>query len=431
VSDGAAVKGIPTKLYNTQYTDPAHVHAPKVVNGETYTYDANGNLLTGGGRTLTWDPENRLQQAAHGGQTTVFTYDGDGMLVKREVVGGETTVYVGQHYERNVTTGQDTKYYYFGDQRVAMQQGGAVSFIHTDHLGSTSVMSDQAGNAVGETIRYFPYGTTRVGNPGTLPTDYLYTGQRRQEPLGGLYHMGARFYDPALGRWLSADSIIPDETNPQMLNRYAYALNNPIVYRDPSGHIVVASVGAFLAYKGVKAAGGALVTGGTYLWNARRTGTFNWKDFLLTTGTGAAATTLVGKAALMKGATAKIVKGFGTSMFISSEKHLVGNLLGGETFDSKDYIMDIGFGGAEGSISDWLGGRKVQKALALGGLAVAEFRVRARVDDEPIEQGDAAKAGLKQGGASYLKDLLNEWPAYSQFIERFREWLTSLRPDRE
>ena len=226
-----------------------HVHAPKVVNGETYSYDANGNLLSGGGRTLTWDAENRLQQAVYSGQTAVFTYDGDGLLVKREV-GGQTTVHVDQHYERNVTTGQETKNYYLGDQRVAMDQDDDIYFLHTDHLGSTRIMSDQAGNAVGEAIRYYPYGTMRAGNPGTLPTDYLYTGQRRQEPLGGLYHMGARFYDPALGRWLSADSIIPDEADPQALNRYAYALNNPILYRDPSGHaIVISTVGIIMATK--------------------------------------------------------------------------------------------------------------------------------------------------------------------------------------
>ena len=83
-------------------------------------------------------------------------------------------------------------------------------------LGSTSVMpvpsasegSDQAGNAVGEAIGYFPYGETRAGNPGTLPTDYLFTGQRRQEPLGGLYHMGARFYEDlrfGFGRYQGED----------------------------------------------------------------------------------------------------------------------------------------------------------------------------------------------------------------------------------
>jgi RHS repeat-associated protein len=274
-----------------------------------------------------------------------------------------------------------------------MQQDDVLYFVHSDHpsaalragLGSTSVMSDQAGNAIGEAIRYFPYGTTRTGNPGTLPTDYLFTGQRQEAPLGGPYHMGARFYDPATGRWLSADTIIPDETDPQALNRFAHTLNNPLKYRDPSGHVVMVSVGAFLAYKGAKAAAGAAVTGGTYLWNARRTGTFDWKDFLLTTGTGAAATTLVGKAAYAGSAVKRsIVRGAGTSMFISSEKHLLGNLFRGETFDRRDYIIDVGFGGAEGVLEEGLTGVILAGAKAL--LAAAEYRATTRAEEQPVER---------------------------------------------
>jgi len=51
--------------------------------------------------------------------------------------------------------------------------------------------------------------------------------------------MGAREYDPSLGRWLSADTIVPDPANPQSFNRYAYVLNNPLKYTDPSGHFEV------------------------------------------------------------------------------------------------------------------------------------------------------------------------------------------------
>ena len=50
------------------------------------------------------------------------------------------------------------------------------------------------------------------------------------------YHMGAREYDPSLGRWLSADAIVPDPANPQSLNRYSYVVGNPLKYIDPSGH---------------------------------------------------------------------------------------------------------------------------------------------------------------------------------------------------
>jgi len=55
---------------------------------------------------------------------------------------------------------------------------------------------------------------------------------------GSLYYMKARFYDPVLGRFLSADSIDPDYGYAQSMNRYSYVLNNPLRYTDPTGHRV-------------------------------------------------------------------------------------------------------------------------------------------------------------------------------------------------
>jgi RHS repeat-associated protein len=52
----------------------------------------------------------------------------------------------------------------------------------------------------------------------------------------GLYNYKARFYDPYITHFLQPDSIVPNPYNPQSLNRYSYALNNPIRYNDPSGH---------------------------------------------------------------------------------------------------------------------------------------------------------------------------------------------------
>jgi RHS repeat-associated protein len=68
-----------------------------------------------------------------------------------------------------------------------------------------------------------------------LTTDYGFTGQRKNGYLD-TYSMGAREYDPSLGRWLSADTIVPDPANPQSLNRFAYVSNNPLKYVDPTGH---------------------------------------------------------------------------------------------------------------------------------------------------------------------------------------------------
>jgi RHS repeat-associated protein len=126
-----------------------------------------------------------------------------------------------------------TKYYYANGQRVAMRQEGVVYYVHTDHLGSVSLVTDHVSEAVARQL-YHPYGSPRWSQ-GTLPTDYGFTGQRLEAGLG-LMDYGARFYSPKLGRFISPDPIVPKPGDPQALNRYSYVLNNPMKYRDPSGH---------------------------------------------------------------------------------------------------------------------------------------------------------------------------------------------------
>jgi len=126
-----------------------------------------------------------------------------------------------------------TKYYDAAGQRMAMRVGGALYFLHGDHLGSATLTTGASGNWVGE-ARYTPYGEMRRDYPrGVIPTDRLYTGQRQE--TFGLYDYRARYYHPALGRFISADTLVPNPGNPQDLNRYAYVRNNPLKYTDPSG----------------------------------------------------------------------------------------------------------------------------------------------------------------------------------------------------
>ncbi|MEM2126575.1 MAG: hypothetical protein QXQ53_09305 [Candidatus Methanosuratincola sp.] len=105
-------------------------------------------LITLGVTCSTTNPtrENgkRERTTQENGQTTTFTYDGNGALVKK-VAGGVTTVYVGQHYEKNVTTGQVTQYYLFNGRRGPMRKGGVLSYLATDRLGTTSVVLDDSG----------------------------------------------------------------------------------------------------------------------------------------------------------------------------------------------------------------------------------------------------------------------------------------------
>jgi RHS repeat-associated protein len=147
------------------------------------------------------------------------------------------------------------KTYALGGQPVATRVSGdpvsgknGIFYMHSDHLGSNSVMSygqGHASNLVGTAVpnsrgRYFPYGGWRV-TPTAGLTDQGYTGHKHNN-LGstaddlGLIFMQARYYLPSAGRFISADTIVPDPTNPQQFNRYTYVLNNPLRFTDPTGH---------------------------------------------------------------------------------------------------------------------------------------------------------------------------------------------------
>jgi len=114
-----------------------------------------------------------------------------------------------------------------------------VVFRFGDHLGSTASVRDAAGAVIHQAV-YRPFGGTVpkiVGSPATTP-EFGFTGQRF-ERSAGIYDYGARWYDPALGRFLQADSIVPDPGTPQVLNRYSYVNNNPVTLSDPSGNFAI------------------------------------------------------------------------------------------------------------------------------------------------------------------------------------------------
>ena len=159
-----------------------------------------------------------------------FTYDGDGRQVK-SVINGVTTLFVGSHYQ--VENGVVVKYYFAGAQRIAMRKNGTLSYILTDHLGSTSMTTNATGALISQ-LKYKAWGETRYSS-GSTPTNYKYTGQREEAGFG-LYFYNARWYDPTIGRFTSADTIVPLQQGVQAWDRYAYTNNNPVRYTDPSGH---------------------------------------------------------------------------------------------------------------------------------------------------------------------------------------------------
>ncbi|MFA5073804.1 MAG: tectonin domain-containing protein [Nitrospirota bacterium] len=208
------------------YGNSAHKHAVTAAGARSYTYDDNGNMLTGDGRTLTWNYDNKPLSILKSGATTTFTYGPSGERVKKQT-GSFTKVYVGSIYEKD-QSGNQTVYIHAAGTTIKKKPDGSLYFMLKDHLGGTNVVTNSTGSVVNQQF-YQPYGSDdATGSFENEVEDHKFTGQEMDTETG-LYNYNARLYDPTLGRFISADPI-------EGLNRYAYAWNDPVNVTDPSGY---------------------------------------------------------------------------------------------------------------------------------------------------------------------------------------------------
>ena len=212
----------------------------------TCQYDLNGNLISDGNRTFTWDARNRLTSIRYGtnpntsAATSEFTYDGQDRRVKiveRDATGTEAItknlLWVGTEIaeERDGNNVVTKRYYPIGMQVVGSPSN--FSFYYTrDHLRSIRELTDAIGT-VQTRQRFDPYGrrtTTRVGNGDNADADFGFTGHYHHAP-SDLWLTIYRGYDPDSARWLSCDPIA-ERGGP---NLYLYVANDPVGKLDPFG----------------------------------------------------------------------------------------------------------------------------------------------------------------------------------------------------
>ena len=219
-----------------------------------YKYDQNGNLISqsgGGGNLVTGDGYYReynefgqLIRVRNGSSVSSalleeYVYDHSGQRIKiKRNDSANTTVYTPfKELMRvvNSTGSYDFTYVYEGNTLVArINPDGSKQYEHTDHLGSTSVITNQNGNVV-ENTSYTPYGEELSG--GNLDVKG-YTGQFDDESTGQMYY-GARYYKPGTAQFVQGDPVLQNPYDPQFLNHYAYVRNNPYLLFDPNGQTAV------------------------------------------------------------------------------------------------------------------------------------------------------------------------------------------------
>ncbi|HET8947076.1 MAG TPA: RHS repeat-associated core domain-containing protein, partial [Candidatus Polarisedimenticolia bacterium] len=210
--------------------------------GDAFDYDPAGNLTlrgrTGADRRLTYDAAGRLARLEEPARQLVVTsdYDASGQLVREtNDEAGRRTVTLFPFPGVEVQDGRITSNLFLGTLRaVVVGPDGSVYHPMSDAAGSARVVVRDSGETIAR-AGYRPYGD-RHGTELSDPISSLrYAGVHRQS-ASGLLVMGWRHYDPAYGRFLEPDPIIAAPLDPQALNRYAYARDNPVNLVDPGGH---------------------------------------------------------------------------------------------------------------------------------------------------------------------------------------------------
>jgi RHS repeat-associated protein len=222
-------------------------------NGWGFSYDSNGNMITGRGATITWTSYNYPSQISNAGLNSSFYYTPDRQYYKQVADysnGTATTMYVAGLLEK-VTTTSGTDYRHMiragGSTIIVSRQTSGINTTHyvtSDHLGSSSAITNSSG-AMLVNSSFDAFGKRRGSNWTGTPSagDWTaiagttrrgYTEHSMLDNLN-LIHMNGRVQDPLLGRFISADPYVTEPRWTQNYNRYSYLYNNPLSFKDPSG----------------------------------------------------------------------------------------------------------------------------------------------------------------------------------------------------
>jgi RHS repeat-associated protein len=204
----------------------------------SYTYNPLGDTSTrtvagGPGQTLTYDIEGHLATVADSAGATSYTYDADGNRILAKDATGTTVTLPNLEIHANPDgTTTSTRYYPFAGATIAVRtSAGGLTWLAPDPHGTDTRAITPATGAI-SVRRTDPFGNPRGTQPVSWPGDHGFIGGTL-DPTG-LTHLGAREYDPSTGRFTTVDPVL-DPGDPQQLNGYAYANNNPTTGSDPTG----------------------------------------------------------------------------------------------------------------------------------------------------------------------------------------------------
>jgi RHS repeat-associated protein len=219
----------------------------RISNSTSYGYDAAGNLTTAPSATYSYDAENHLTSTSG----VNYTYDGDGKRVEKS--NGKIYWYGmdGNVLDETDLTGSTTnssfnEYVFFDGSRIARHDSSNNVFYYAaDHLGTSRVIAEVPSGGTTAALCYdadfYPFGGERAYTT-TCSQNYKFTAKER-DAESDLDNFAARYDASSMGRFMSADpsdAVTLRIVNPQRWNMYAYAVNDPLSYNDPSGRDAIA-----------------------------------------------------------------------------------------------------------------------------------------------------------------------------------------------
>ncbi|MDL2081365.1 polymorphic toxin-type HINT domain-containing protein [Streptomyces sp. GXMU-J15] len=235
-----------TPSYKIQPHTMAWISSNPSGKGSSYENDATGNTkvrdLANTTQHLEWSPDNKLDSITDDGAKTTYVYDADGNRLLEHSPSG-STLYLGETEVTTNATGSITQasraYAHPGAPTVVRTTtngattGHKLSVLIADHLGTANTSVEVASGQSITRRAFKPYGETRGTKPTNWPNKRSYLGVGIDDSTG-LTHIGAREYDQAAGRFISADPVMV-LTDPLQINGYAYSNNSPVTHSDPTG----------------------------------------------------------------------------------------------------------------------------------------------------------------------------------------------------
>jgi RHS repeat-associated protein len=209
----------------------------------SYGYDQAGNTTSRpGGQALSYDAEGHLAGVHIGATSQNDIYDANGNLLLRTDPNGDTVLYLGdtQAYAAAGASAASASRTYTAPNGTQVAErtttagvsGSNLYFLDTDLNGTVTATLDTATN--NPTRRHYdPYGNPRDPTPPAWIDSNSYL-DKPANLITGTIHLGARDYDPALGRFLTLDPVLAP-ASPLQNNGYSYAVNNPVTRNDATG----------------------------------------------------------------------------------------------------------------------------------------------------------------------------------------------------